>query len=78
MHNSVQKLIKLQSMTEGVMLCSAVDQCQTLRKIIFKIMVEALCSSEMATSNKTSHSKGVIPIFSVIRHRLHSDVQQQQ
>jgi len=78
MHNSVQKLIQLLSMTEGVMLCSAADQCQSFRKTIFRIMVEALCSSEMATSNKTSHSKGVIPIFSVIRHRFHSDVQQQQ
>jgi len=54
-------------MTEGVMLYSAAYQCQSFSNTIFRIMVGALCTSEMATSNKTSHSKGVIPIFSVVR-----------
>jgi hypothetical protein len=65
-------------MTEGVMLCSAADQRQHFRKTVFRITVEELCSAEMTTSNITLHSKAVIPIFNVIRHRLHSVVQQQQ
>jgi hypothetical protein len=60
------------------MLRSAADQCQHFRKIIFRIMVEALCPSEMAKSHKTLLSKAVIPIFNLIRHRHHSDAQQQQ